>query len=327
MAQGLIAEYGAWLISIRNLSSATLLAYQGDLESFFIWYEQAGRNPATGSWVGTKLAFAAVFTQADVRAWMSHGSRTGLNARSINRKLSALKSFFRQQINLGRLKSSPLDGLRTLKTARHLPSFLFEQEMNELLDIDTSDFPTLRDRALFEALYSTGCRVSELANMSLRRLDLGRGRILVMGKGRKERIVFFGQSACELLGRYLVAREQFIKQKNQGKDKSSSHDRLWLNQQGGPLSIRGIQLILEKHQRATGAAHMVSPHGLRHSFATHLMDRGADIRVVQELLGHANISTTQVYTHLGINRLKTIYQQAHPHGQRRDLPNTTRSPL
>lgn len=310
LAAELIREHGAGLKSIRNLASATQAAYERDLQSFFDWYARQRLDPATPI-PADAAAFLSAFDLADIRAWISHCTRAGLKARSINRSLSALKSFFRLQIRLERLSGSPLDGIRTLKTARHLPSFLFENEVEDLVAVQGDGFPALRDSALFETLYSTGCRVSELVGMSLRRMDLARGRILVVGKGRKERFVFIGQDARERLERYLEAREVFLASRGQ------KHDRLWVNQQGGPLSVRGVQLILEKRQRQTGAAHQVSPHGLRHSFATHLMDHGADIRVVQELLGHANISTTQVYTHLGINRLKNIYQQAHPHGQRR----------
>jgi integrase/recombinase XerC/integrase/recombinase XerD len=329
LSRELLEEHLAYLGSIRNLSAATLSAYRRDLEAFFDWYraeKSAAGAPARGPAVPSdSLALLAAFSQSDIRAWLSRSTRDGLNARSINRKLSAVKGFFRMQLRLDRLEYSPLDGIRTLKTSRHLPAFLFENEVAELLDLPARDFPELRDRTLLEALYSTGCRVSELAGMSLRRLDLDRGRILVMGKGRKERLAFLGRPACELLRRYVAERRDYLQAHGQ------AHDRLWINQQGGPLSVRGIQLILDKRQAANPAARRVSPHGLRHSFATHLMDRGADIRVVQELLGHASISTTQVYTHLGINRLKNIYAQAHPHGQRRSplpggLPPITAKP-
>jgi site-specific recombinase XerD len=307
----LIREHAAWLRSVRNLSPATARAYGRDLEAFFAWHRRERLAPG-GAAPADAAGFLAAFGMADIRAWISHCSRSGYNARSINRGLSALKNFFRFQIRLERVGHSPLDGIRTLKVARHLPSFLFEEEVDSLVQVAGGDFPALRDGALFETLYSTGCRVSELVGMSLRRLDMVRDRILVMGKGRKERFVFLGADAREQLGCYLSARAAFMARHG------TSHDRLWVNQQGGPLSVRGVQLILEKRQRASGVQRRVSPHGLRHSFATHLMDNGADIRVVQELLGHASIGTTQVYTHLGINRLKNIYRQAHPHGQRRD---------
>jgi len=235
-----------------------------------------------------------------------------LNSRSINRSLSGLKGFFKLQIILQRLDNSPLDAIHSLRTSRHLPTFLFEPEVEALLDVAGDAFADLRDKAIFETLYSTGSRVGELAGMTVHRLDLPRGRILVMGKGRKERFVFIGEAARTCLEEWLLMRSQRL------QDSGIVHDTLFINSQGQPLTVRGIQYILEKRQVAAAPAHMISPHGLRHSFATHLMDHGADIRVVQELLGHASVSTTQVYTHLGINRLKNIYQQAHPHGQRRD---------
>ena len=313
MVDALIREFETYLISIRNLAAATQSAYARDLTAFFTWFlEQPGvQLPGTDTEM-ERQAFLSRIGQQQLRAYLAHMSRSGLNARSINRSLSGLKGFFKLQIILQRLDNSPLDAVHSLRTSRHLPTFLFEAEVETLLDVAGDSFADLRDKAIFETLYSTGSRVAELAGMTVHRLDLARGRVLVMGKGRKERFVFIGESARTCLEEWLLVRRQRL------QDSGTQHDILFINTQGQPLTVRGIQYILEQRQIAAAPAHMISPHGLRHSFATHLMDHGADIRVVQELLGHASVSTTQVYTHLGINRLKNIYQQAHPHGQRRD---------
>lgn len=344
----LIRDFESYLISIRNLSPATCEAYGRDVKDFFGWRfnvatessgkpgrENAGagrvrelRDQTDDAVLATVEVDIAAVSQADVRAWISGQSRRGLSARSINRAVSALKCLFGRQIALGNREFSPLDGLRSLKQGKHLPKFLFENEVVRLLEIDAEGFTGLRDRAIFETLYSTGCRVSELAGMSLSRLDLARGRVLVSGKGRKERLVFLGEKAVEALREYIAERARHLAQRSLDEVKLGSfagtaaartrpRDRLFLNVRGGPLTPRGIQLILEKRQSGIAAAKTVSPHGLRHSFATHLMDKGADIRVVQELLGHSNISTTQVYTHMGIGRLREVYAQAHPHSSRR----------
>ena len=327
MVEALIREFETYLTSIRNLAGATRAAYARDLMGWFAWYgEQAGVVFPEGDSEAERRSFLRHIGQPQIRAYLAFMSRSGLNARSINRSLSGLKGFFKLQITLQRLDNSPLDGVRSLRTSRHLPTFLFEPEVNQLLQVEGDSWSALRDKALFETLYSTGSRVAELAGMTLKRLDLERGRVLVMGKGRKERFVFLGPEAQSSLEAWLLARKQRLIECGQ------AHDSLFVNAQGEALGVRGIQYILEKRQLATGAAHMISPHGLRHSYATHLMDHGADIRVVQELLGHASVSTTQVYTHLGIGRLKNIYQQAHPHGQRRDSAavdpvESTRDPL
>jgi integrase/recombinase XerC/integrase/recombinase XerD len=223
--------------------------------------------------------------------------------------LSALKGFYLRLVIEGVIQASPLNSIRSLKNSSHLPDFLFEEEVEEILDISGEDFTSLRDKAILEMLYSTGCRVSELVDIRVQQIQKDRP-IMVRGKGDKDRLVFVGDSAYKSLLAYLPFREE--KLKSLGKQDNPA---LFINQRGGGLTARGVAHILEKRLQGVAAEKRVSPHTFRHSFATHVLDRGADIRVVQELLGHSSLSTTQVYTHLGIGKLKEVYAQAHPHGK------------
>jgi integrase/recombinase XerC/integrase/recombinase XerD len=177
---------------------------------------------------------------------------------------------------------------------------------------DGDDFKSVRDRALFEFLYSTGCRVAEAVGLCLSRLDLAGGTAKVLGKGSKERIVFVEPPARRALAAYLPLRSALCGRS--GSALRDTDERLFVNSRGRPLSIRGVQWLIDSYAEGAGIGKRISPHVFRHSFATHLVDNGADIRAVQELLGHSNISTTQIYTHVDMERLKKVYNQAHPHG-------------
>lgn len=326
MTNELLIEYLAYLKGVRNLTPATLDAYQRDLQAFFGWLaREYGAEPALAAAAG-RIALADI-RLSQVRGFVASNGRRGLNPRSINRQLSALKGFFAYHIKRGNLEASPLDGLRSLKTRHPLPHWLFQDDMAALLDSEAVNlalaapaaggtgaedrYLTRRNKAILEVLYSTGCRVSEVAGMTLGNLDLERRRIRVLGKGRKERIVFLVEAAARALEDWLAERQA------RRPDLGGRHTPVFLNQAGNALSVRGIQRMVALTQQAAGSQHRISPHGFRHSFASHLLDTGADIRVVQELLGHASLSTTQIYTHTSLGRLKELHAQAHPHGQRR----------
>ncbi|MFP4373626.1 MAG: tyrosine recombinase [Spirochaetaceae bacterium] len=289
-------EYLAYLESVRNLTGATVSAYRRDIGDFL-------------SWVGENQDEDDDIDRDTVRAYVAHLSRNGFSRASINRMLSALKGFFRFLVKHGILDTSPAAEIRSLKGSGDLPGFLFDEEIERLLEITGDDFRSLRDRAMFEILYSTGCRLAELTAVDIGDLEVARGRMLVHGKGRKDRLVFLGRRAVHALRAYLPEREALLQRRGMGELQA-----LFLNAQGRRLTGRGVALILEKRIEEAGIRKHASPHTLRHTFATHLLERGADIRVVQELLGHAKLSTTQVYTHLGLGRLKQIYAEAHPHG-------------
>lgn len=291
-------EYLGYLRSVRDLSEASVRAYRGDLTAFDEWIAANG--------VDEPEVDAAL-----VRRYIAHLSRQNAAVSTVNRALSSLKGYFRFLVLAGRAPASPLEGVRGLRRQRHLPGFLFEEEMARLLELEGDDFTTLRDRLILELLYSTGCRISELVTVDLDEIDFKRGRITVHGKGRKDRIVFLGGSAKKVLSDYLPYRSSRVARVGRRDEKA-----LVINANGARITQRGVAGIIQKRVVEKGIAKKVSPHTFRHSFATHILDHGADIRVVQELLGHSSLSTTQVYTHLGLGALKRIYEQAHPHAGR-----------
>jgi site-specific recombinase XerD len=296
-----LESYLSYLRAVRHLSANTVLAYERDLRRFLDFLRERG--------IGEGEVDEAVAS-----AFVGEAVRGSLRPRSVNRLLSTLRGYYRFLLKFGgSAGANPFRGIRSLKTPTALPSFLFEAEVDQLLRVEGEPAPgdlfRLRDLLIPELLYATGARVAELTAMSLTDLDMRERSIRVTGKGAKERIVFFGSSAAALLGAYLLARRQhrFPRQ--------AAGQALLLNRRGGRLTVRGVQQILERRLREAGVAKPASPHTLRHSFATHILNRGADIRIVQELLGHASLSTTQVYTHLDIERLKKVYERAHPHAR------------
>ncbi len=199
--------------------------------------------------------------------------------------------------------------MRTPKLEKHLPVFLEEFEINELLEMpDAADELGLRDQALLELLYATGCRVSELVGLTLETIDLGNMFVLLHGKGNKDRLVPLGHTCCAAVDKYLSsARNALMARYN-----APEHRQLFVNRLGGPLTDRSVRRILDKYIKQLALRKKVSPHTIRHTFATHLLDHGADLRAVQELLGHANLSTTQIYTHVTTERITSVYQKNFP---------------
>jgi integrase/recombinase XerC len=230
-----------------------------------------------------------------------------MSPRTLARKLAALRSFFKYLCARGICKTNPARMASARKLGRPLPHFLNVDEVAQLVEApDTSTPLGTRDRAILETLYSAGIRASELAALQLSHVDIISGVIKVFGKGRKERLAMIGAPATRALRDYLDIRSQLVKR--------SDVRHLFVNHRGGPLTSRSVQRIVEKYALSILPARKdVSPHTLRHSFATHLLDRGADLRSVQELLGHANLTSTQIYTHVTTKRLKQVYDNAHPH--------------
>lgn len=230
--------------------------------------------------------------------------------RSIARKLSSARSFCRFLVREKMLEQNPLESLLTPKLPKKLPNFLYPEEINALLSSTGVKTPGgLRDRAILETIYSTGLRVAELIQVNLSDLNFEEGEIKVMGKGSKERIVLFGSKAREALHHYIDEGRT----KLAGKKKAAA---LFINHHGGRLTARSVEEMIVRQARKAGITKKVTPHTLRHSFATHLLAGGADLRVVQELLGHVSLSTTQVYTHITKERLKEVYDSAHPRSSR-----------
>jgi integrase/recombinase XerC/integrase/recombinase XerD len=245
-----------------------------------------------------------------VRGFLAELSRAGHSVSTINRMLSALRSYFEYQVKYEKRSDNPFSRIRSLKKEDYLPDFFFEKEIGALIDLPSDDFLGTRDRLILELLYSTGCRVQELVSIDIKDVGFKERSIRIVGKGRKERMVFIGAKAFSALEAYMRIREQYIDTRD-----PDATNALFLNNRGRRITVRGVFYIIRKYSATLALPKKISPHTFRHTFATHILDHGADIRVVQELLGHASLSTTQVYTHLGIERLKKIYEQAHPHAK------------
>ncbi|MZP43488.1 tyrosine recombinase XerC [Heliobacterium gestii] len=304
---GAIGQWDGWidcylrhLAGERNTSPHTRAAYAGDLAQLVELLEQ------TASPVPSPSAVRA----EQLRLCLTRLYAIGMERSSLARKLAAWRGFFRYLIREGQLASHPMKRLKSPKLGRPLPKTLSESEVSGLIAAadKTSEGPlALRNRAMVELFYASGLRVAELCGLDLGALDASLGYVRVLGKGGKERIVPVGEEALEAIGRYL----------QEGRPELARRQRevspaLFLNHRGGRLHARGAQDILSRITAGAALQRGVSPHTLRHTFATHLLDGGADLRSVQEMLGHAKLSTTQIYTHVSAERLKEIYQKTHP---------------
>ena len=289
MIEKYIEKFIRYLEIEKNYSQHTILNYKLDLEDFSKFL------------AGLELEKVEYLL---LRKYLAVLKEKNLGTRSVGRRLSAMRSFFRFLTREGYLKANPILMLSSPKLEKHLPSFLTEEEVSKLIESafakNGKDEMGLRDRALLETFYSTGMRISEVVGLSMQDLDFISGTIKVFGKGKKERIVPIGDTAVSAIRKYVEKRKK-------------ENNALFLNKNGTRISTRGARNIVGKYIRLAGIRHGVSAHTLRHSFATHLLNRGADLRTVQELLGHADLSTTQIYTHLTTERLKSVYDKAHPH--------------
>ncbi len=289
-----IARFSQYLKGEKNVSSHTLRSYSSDLNDFLNFLEKE-RIPL-------KVRYIDHLT---IRRFLASLQRRGLSHTTTARKLATLRSFFRFLCREEYLEVNPTLGTRTPKLAKRLPKFLALSEVFTLLESpDEKSILGARDRAILELLYATGMRVSELVGLECADVDLLGGVAKVWGKGGKERLAPFGTEAARALHNYLKRREAL----HPGEGERG----LFLNKSGSRISTRSIRRLLDKYIKKASLSQRISPHTLRHSFATHLLDAGADLRSVQELLGHASLSTTQVYTHLTTERLKKVYDKAHP---------------
>ena len=285
----------------KGYSLNTCMAYQRDLEEFY----QYLKNDKTGEIEQLSLADLDKISSLTIRGFL--GVLYKKNKKTTTaRKLSSIRSFFRYLVKKGYLKVSPAKLVATPKPEKTIPAYLPVDEMFRLLDsIKKDDLLSLRNRAVFEMLYSTGIRVSELAGLNVSDIDFTKRLVRVLGKGNKERLVPMGEKALS----FIKAYRELLKVE---KDLLTDTGPLFLNKDKGRLTARSIGRILEKIVKESALMTPVSPHGLRHSFATHMLDAGADLRVVQELLGHKSLSTTQKYTHVSIDKLMETYDKTHP---------------
>ena len=301
-----VEEFLTWLVAERGRSANTLAAYRRDLVSYCGWLEESGRT------LDSVLS-------ADLDAYVGVLRARGLAPSSVKRATVAVRSLHRFRSDEGLAPTDPSAGVETPRVPAGLPKALTEAEVGSLLDqVEGASAIARRDRAILEVLYGTGARISEVCALSLGDVDLDAGLLRLFGKGSKERVVPIGRFARVALaqwldeeGRGVIAPEQFARR--------TDADAVFLNARGGRLGRQGAWAIVRKYGDAAGLGDRLTPHVLRHSCATHMLDHGADIRAVQELLGHASITTTQVYTMVSNDRLFAVYDAAHPraHASRR----------
>lgn len=292
--EALLNRYMTYLQVEKNASDYTMKHYAKDLEQFAAFLERE----AVASFIHVDYL--------NVRSYLAELNGDDYEKRSIARKLSALRSFYLFLLRENEIEVSPFSYIRTPKQDSKLPRFLYVEEVQALLDApDTSTPLGKRDLAIMETLYASGMRVAELVQLNIDSIELGNGIALVFGKGAKERYVPLGEYAIQALKEYLTnGRVHLVK--------NDDEQALFLNYKGTRLSDRSVRRVLDKAMLGLAEQRNISPHTLRHSFATHLLEAGADLRTVQDLLGHANISTTQIYTHVTKDHLQSVYNRAHP---------------
>jgi tyrosine recombinase XerC len=283
-----IEKFVRYLEIEKDFSPHTVLNYTLDLEGFRSFL---GETPVE------KVDYFSI------RKYLALLKEQNLGSRTVSRRLSALRSFFKFLVREGFLKTNPVAVVSSPKLDKHLPSFLTEEQVTDVLEVPSADGEAgLRDQAILELFYSSGLRISELVGLNIDDIDFIGGIVKVRGKGKKERLVPVGEIALTAIRKYHDVLER-----------RSPVRAVFLNlKRHTRITDRGVRGIVMKYLRAAGIKQHASPHTLRHSFATHLLDRGADLRTVQELLGHANLATTQIYTHLTTEKLKKVYDKAHP---------------
>ena len=288
-----VAEYLGALQSERGASRNTLAAYRRDLADFLAHLQTRRLEPGAVS-------------PDDVVGWIERLRQRGLAPSSVARRLSAVRGFYRHLLRDGAVRRDPTEHLDAPRTSRPLPRALSRASASALVEAPDTRRPAgVRDRAILELLYATGMRASECLGLSLEDLNLSAGYVVCLGKGGKQRLVPVGGEALEWTRRYLEAvRPRDTRRRDSG--------RLFVNPRGGPLSRQSLWTLVRRAAAGAGLKRRVSPHVLRHSFATHLLEGGADLRAVQAMLGHADISTTQIYTHLPTSALKRMYRAFHP---------------
>ena len=301
-----IGEFITYLEKERNDSPNTVRAYGRDLTAFRVFLDEY--------YGGARLWRWTTVDRLAVRSFMGELKRRGQAKRSIARAVSVLRTFYRFMNQRYGIEQNPAKGVRLPKIEQRLPAVLDRGQVEELFRhaeavASEGGFQGTRDLAMLELFYATGMRLSELTGLNLADVDVISGQVKVRGKGKKERILPLGGYAVRALRGYFVEREELLAELSAGR---GDRRAVFLSRRGRRLSARGVQMVVSRFMRALGDSAGLKVHTLRHSFATHLLDAGADLRAVQELLGHASLSTTQVYTHTSVERLKQVYHKAHP---------------
>ena len=291
-----VENFFVYLKNERGLSARTLVAYQRDLDLLLQYLEAEEIDQPTE------------VTQHHIRAFIAQRHRQGLGGKSLQRLLSAVRSLFRWMLREGLAEHNPATPVRAPKSPRHLPATLDADSIGQLLEIPCDTPLAIRDKAIMELFYSSGLRLSELAGLRWEQLDLASGMVTVTGKGNRTRMVPVGRMASEALLEWSKARLNFV---------SFEEPHVFVSQRGNPIAVRTIQTRIRHWAKHQGIPQNIYPHLLRHSFASHMLESSGDLRAVQELLGHADISTTQIYTHLDFQHLAKVYDKAHPRAKKK----------
>ncbi|HSZ57383.1 MAG TPA: tyrosine recombinase XerC [Tepidisphaeraceae bacterium] len=323
----LVSQFLEYLKLERHFSDYTVKSYGADLQQFGQYLAGEIGRPI-GAPVPEKIAPEQVDQRSlrceplTIREFLAYLYGQNYTKSTTARKLATLRSFFKFLIRRGQVSVNPLSTIRTPKQEKRLPKCLDLEQVQKLLDAPgDADLLSARDKAMLEVLYSSGIRVSELVELEMADLDLQEGVLRVKGKGRKDRFTPIGSQAIKAVQRYFEMRNADVKCQ-QSRDAA----RVFLNKHGEALSTRSVRRKLDKYLVAAGLDPGISPHTLRHSFATHLLNNGADLRSVQELLGHQSLSTTQIYTHLSTSRVKQAYDAAHPRADADTIPHPASAP-
>ena len=297
-ALSMIQEYISYLENVTGCSFRTAEAYSNDLSRYANYCNNHGID----------IENAAPY---EVQSYIADLSAESMSSVSINRHLSALRGFYKWQVRFNKRKDNPCTSLKNVKTPVKLPSVLWEEEMADFASLPQASgilWPE-RDRALIMAMYSAGLRISEVVSLNMKDISSSLDEAKITGKGGKQRYVFFSEEAKEAIIEYLPHREARLKMSGADAKKVS----LFISRKGKPISVPGVRWIIARYAQLTDRRKNIHPHALRHSFATHLVNSGCDVRIVQEMLGHSSISTTQRYTHVNLERLKKVYTASHPH--------------
>ncbi|MGA2780294.1 MAG: tyrosine recombinase XerC [Smithella sp.] len=301
----IIQDFKIYLEVERNVSAHTRVAYIADIQEF-------ARFLHNNNFIKSQYEIINVEPE-NIREYLSYLYSQKVKKVTVNRKVSSLRAFYKYVLRTGKIKNNPAEMIQTLKTEKYMPTFLSVDEMFELLKVrDGNSALGLRNRAMLEIFYSSGLRLSELAGLDLIDLDFNQKLVKVRGKGRKERIAPIGGPAIKAVQEYLEKIGDIRKDTNSDIFKKP----LFLNARGERITTRSIARIVNEITSKSGIGRKISPHALRHSFATHLLNAGADLRSIQELLGHESLSTTQKYTAVNINRMMEIYDKAHPRNRK-----------
>lgn len=288
----LIDEFCEYLLIDRNYSKNTIESYRNDLEKYMMFNKNKNINEISNK---------------DIKEYLKYLKENNLDDSTISRNISTLKSFYKFLLREKKINKDPIELISMPKLRKKLPITLSIDEVNRLLDINLVDNYSYRNKAMLELMYATGLRVSELVNLTIFDININECIIRVVGKGDKERIVPIGDVALKYLNLYLNIRDSFIKNEN--------NNYLFLNNHGKKMTRQGFFKILKKIAKEQGIDKIFSPHTLRHSFATHLLENGADLVIIQELLGHSDITTTEIYTHITNKQLEENFKKYHPHGK------------